>query len=119
MLHINSITIRNFRPYYGVKKFDFGSENGLSVIFGDNGIGKSSLIRALKFVLYDEFDNDSEFKIKNQLNIIAWEKQSYDMYVALDFDYNDDKYILKRSKTMNTMLSEPKNDGDFIGSITL
>src|SRR5690554_5973517 len=119
MLHINSITIRNFRPYYGVKKFDFGSENGLSVIFGDNGIGKSSLIRALKFVLYDEFDNDSEFKIKNQLNIIAWEEQSYDMYVALDFDYNDDKYILKRSKTMNTMLSEPKNDGDFIGSITL
>ena len=119
MLHINSITIRNFRPYYGVKKFDFGSENGLSVIFGDNGIGKSSLIRALKFVLYDEFDNDSEFKIKNELNIIAWEEQSYDMYVALDFDYNDDKYILKRSKTMNTMLSEPKNDGDFIGSITL
>ena len=119
MLHINNITIRNFRPYYGVKSFEFGKDEGLSIILGDNGIGKSSLIRALKFVLYDEFDNDSSFKIKNELNIIAWEEQTYDMYVALDFIYNEENYILKRSRAMKSILSEPKNDVDFISHVTL
>lgn len=119
MLHINNITIRNFRPYYGVKTFEFGKDEGLSIILGDNGIGKSSLIRALKFVLYDEFDNDSSFKIKNELNIIAWEEQTYDMYVALDFIYNEENYILKRSRAMKSILSEPKNDVDFISHVTL
>lgn len=119
MLHINNITIKNFRPYYGVKKFNFGSEDGLSIILGDNGTGKSSLIRALKFVLYDEFDNDNAFKIKNELNIIAWEEQNFEMYVALEFLYNDDNYILKRTRSMKADLIEPKNDNDFRSVVIL
>ncbi len=119
MLHINSITIKNFRPYYGIKKFDFGEEDGLSIIMGDNGIGKSSLIRAFKYVLYDEFDNELEFKIKNELNIVAWEEQNFEMYVVLDFTYNNDDYILKRSRTMKANLLQPKSDNDFLSSVML
>jgi DNA sulfur modification protein DndD len=119
MLHINSITIKNFRPYYGIKRFDFGEEDGLSIIMGDNGIGKSSLIRAFKYVLYDEFDNELEFKIKNELNIVAWEEQNFEMYVVLDFTYNNDDYILKRSRTMKANLLQPKSDNDFLSSVML
>lgn len=119
MLHINSITIKNFRPYYGIKTFDFGEEDGLSIIMGDNGIGKSSLIRAFKYVLYDEFDNELEFKIKNELNIVAWEEQNFEMYVVLDFTYNNDDYILKRSRTMKANLLQPKSDNDFFSSVML
>lgn len=119
MLHINSITIKNFRPYYGIKRFDFGEEDGLSIIMGDNGIGKSSLIRAFKYVLYDEFDNELEFKIKNELNIVAWEEQNFEMYVVLDFTYNNDDYILKRSRTMKANLLQPKSDNDFFSSVML
>lgn len=119
MLHINSITIKNFRPYYGIKRFDFGEEDGLSIIMGDNGIGKSSLIRAFKYVLYDEFDNELEFKIKNELNIVAWEEQNFEMYVVLDFTYNNDDYILKRSRTMKANLLQPKSDNDFLSSVSL
>jgi DNA sulfur modification protein DndD len=119
MLHINSITIKNFRPYYGIKRFDFGEEDGLSIIMGDNGIGKSSLIRAFKYVLYDEFDNELEFKIKNELNIVAWEEQNFEMYVVLEFTYNNDDYILKRSRTMKANLLQPKSDNDFLSSVML
>lgn len=119
MLHINSIKIKNFRPYYGIKRFDFGEEDGLSIIMGDNGIGKSSLIRAFKYVLYDEFDNELEFKIKNELNIVAWEEQNFEMYVVLDFTYNNDDYILKRSRTMKANLLQPKSDNDFLSSVML
>jgi len=102
-----------------MKRFDFGEKNGLSIIMGDNGIGKSSLIRAFKFVLYDEFDNDLDFKIKNELNIIAWEEQNFDMYVVLDFTYDNDTYLLKRGKQVKAGISEPKSDADFISYVTL
>lgn len=120
MLHINQITIKNFRPYYGIQTFKFGEQDGLSIVLGDNGIGKSSLIRAIKFVLYDEFDSVENFKIKYELNIVAWEEQNFELYVALDFNYNHERYILKRIKRAKTSINgEPKSDGDFEGIVTL
>lgn len=114
MLHINKITIKNFRPYYGTQTFDFGSKDGLSIVFGDNGIGKSSLIRAIKYVIYGEFDSSGIFKMKNELNIVAWEEQNYEMYVALDFVYNDDHYVLKRiSRVKSNIYGPPRSDSDF------
>jgi len=71
MLHINKITIKNFRPYFGIQTFDFGKKKGLSIVLGDNGIGKTSLIKAIKFALYNEFDSVGSFKVKNEMNIIA------------------------------------------------
>lgn len=114
MLHINKITIRNFRPYYGINEFTFGNNDGLSIILGDNGIGKSSLIRAIKYVLYNEFDNSNSFQVKDEINILAWEEGNYEMYVALEFMYNGAKYILKRFKRVKpSVAGEPTSDNDF------
>ena len=120
MMYINKIIIKNFRPYYGIQTFDFGDKPGLSIILGDNGVGKSSLIRALKYVLYDELDSQDKFKIKNELNIVAWSEGSFEFYVALDFDYESHKYSLKRTTRAKTYVNgDPKNDSDFESSITL
>lgn len=120
MIHINGITIKNFRPYYGIKEFSFGKDDGVSIILGDNGVGKSSLIRAIKFVLFDEFENRDLFSIKNELNIIAWEEQNFEMYVSLDFRYNDSGYILKRIKRIRVNIhGEPQSDSNFESVVTL
>lgn len=120
MLHINRVIVKNFRPYYGVVTFDFGQADGISIVFGNNGIGKSSLIRAIRFVLYDEFDSSGDFQIKNELNIVAWEEQNYEMYVALDFKYNDAQYQLKRTRRpKGTVHGIPQSDNDFEGNPTL
>jgi len=120
MLHINKIIIKNFRPYYGTQSFDFGKNDGLSIVLGDNGIGKSSLIRAIKFVLYDELDSIGAFKIKNELNIVAWEEENFEMYVALDFEYNNDSYVLKRIKRIKgSVHGLPRSDNDFEDTVTL
>ena len=120
MLHINNITIKNFRPYYGIQTFDFGESDGLSIVLGDNGIGKSSLIRAIKFVLYNELDSLGPFKLKNEINVVAWEEQNYEMYVAVHFTYNSDKYVLKRIKRLKgSVHGQPKSDVDFEDTVTL
>lgn len=119
MLHINKIIIKNFRPYFGIQSFAFGREEGLSIILGDNGIGKTSLIKAIKFVLYNELDSVGTFKIKNEMNIIAWEQQTYEFFVALDFLYNNEQYVLKRVVRVKSGLNEPTSDLDFENTVTL
>jgi len=64
---INSITLTHFQCYYGVVKFEF--KEGLNVVIGDNGAGKSKLYDAFYWVLYDQvFDSlNREFKKTNQV----------------------------------------------------
>ncbi len=54
---IQSITLTNFQCYFGENNFEFSE--GLNVIIGDNGFGKSKLYDAFYWVLYDEAFNSS------------------------------------------------------------
>ena len=64
---INSITLKNFQCYFGEVKFEF--KDGLNLVIGDNGAGKSKLYDAFYWVLYDQvFDSlNREFKKTNQV----------------------------------------------------
>lgn len=59
---IQSITLSNFQCYFGECKFEF--KEGLNLVIGDNGAGKSKLYDAFYWVLYDQvFDSFSrDFK---------------------------------------------------------
>ena len=45
---INKIIIRNFRSYYGDNTFEF--KDGLTLIIGDNGDGKTTFFEALEWL---------------------------------------------------------------------
>jgi DNA sulfur modification protein DndD len=64
---INSISLTNFQCYYGIVNFEF--KEGLNIIIGDNGAGKSKLYDAFYWVLYNQvFDSlNREFKNTNQV----------------------------------------------------
>lgn len=70
---VNSITLKNFQCYYDEVKFEF--KDGLNVVIGDNGAGKSKLYDAFYWVLYDQvFDSlNRDFKKTNQVkgNLIS------------------------------------------------
>lgn len=64
---LTSIEITNFMCYSGVNRFDF--TEGINVIIGDNGYGKSKLYDAFYWVMYDQcFDtNKKDFRRTSQL----------------------------------------------------
>ena len=96
---IRRIEIENFRSYYGNENvFEFG--DGLTLIIGDNGDGKSTCFEALQWLLdisnTDEvqkshaLDNFSEMK-KSKLEI----GESANLRVKMDFEHDGRKSVEK------------------------
>lgn len=90
---IKNINIRNFRSYYGDNSFDFS--NGLTLIIGDNGDGKTTFFEALQWLFNTTVDtpnieNFSEMR-KSQLEEGEMDK----IAVSITFDHNGIKTIEK------------------------
>lgn len=93
-MRIKSIDIKNFRSYYGDNNhFEFS--DGLTLILGDNGDGKTTFFEALEW-LFDttleraNISNVSEMR-KSKLEI----GERDDVYVAMTFDHNGEKIVEK------------------------
>ncbi len=63
---LKSVSLRNFMCYSGENLFEFSE--GLNVIIGDNGYGKSKIYDGIYWVMYDKcFDSNGEEKTTQQL----------------------------------------------------
>lgn len=90
---IKELIIKNFRSYYGECKFDFS--NGLTLIIGDNGDGKSTFFEALKWLLDTSkenasIDNVSEMR-KSKMEVGDTDTVS----VSMTFDHDGEKSVEK------------------------
>ncbi len=91
---VKEIRIKNFRSYYGDNnKFEF--TDGLSIIVGDNGDGKTTLFEAIQWLLNTTADKAypdsiSEMR-KSQMEVGDEDTVS----VSMDFDHYGDKSIEK------------------------
>lgn len=96
---IRRIEIENFRSYYGDENvFEFG--DGITLIIGDNGDGKSTFFEAIQWLLdisnTDEvqknyaLENFSEMK-KTKLEI----GESANLRVKMDFEHDGRKFVEK------------------------
>lgn len=90
---IKEISIRNFRSYYGENKFEFS--NGLTLVIGDNGDGKTTFFEALQWLFNtttenNSIDNASEMR-KSKLEI----GESDEVAVRMVFDHDGEKSVEK------------------------
>lgn len=91
---IKEISICNFRSYYGENKFEF--TEGLTLIIGDNGDGKTTFFEALQWLFNtatenNSIDNASEMR-KSKLEI----GESDEVAVRMVFDHDGEKIVEKR-----------------------
>lgn len=90
---IKRITIKNFRSYYGENQFD--SSDGLTLLIGDNGDGKTTFFEALQWLFNtatenNSIDNASEMR-KSELEV----GESDEVMVSMLFDHDGEKFVEK------------------------
>lgn len=105
------LTMKNFRQFKGVQRIEFAAEKkkkdqNVTVIFGENGRGKTGIFRAIMFCLYgehrltqDEEVSQKELYLVNTPTLLesASSGQKIEAYVELKFSHKGEQYIVKRS----------------------
>lgn len=63
-MRIESIEISNFRGFYGSHSIDFstGDDSSTTLIIGENGVGKSSILNSIFWCFYDELTQNTHKK---------------------------------------------------------
>lgn len=97
---IKKLTLHNFRQYVGTQEIEFSvdKERNVTVLIGVNTSGKTTLIRAFEWILY----NKNEFDDKNLLNknvadnMQVGETQS--VWGSLVIDHNGREYEITRKQ---------------------
>ena len=111
-MRLNKITLKNFKQYYGQQSISFaganeGDSSNVTVVYGENGRGKTTLYRSMLFGFYgDEHLEQDEYK-DNKDSIIylanlraideaAEEGKSIEVGVTIDFTHNKEQYEISR-----------------------
>lgn len=97
-----SVELENFRPYQGSQKVSFAqdAETNVTVLWGTNGGGKTTLLNAFTWALYGEMSRDVE-NPDQLINTTVWnnaaEGTPLTASVAIEFEHGSQTYIVKRS----------------------
>lgn len=95
-----------FGPYAGTTEIDFErlGGQGLYLITGDTGAGKTTIFDAIAFALYGEASGDVR---KSDMFRSKYAKDEVPTFVAFTFDYRGKRYYIKR----NPEYQRPKGRG--------
>lgn len=100
---LKEIKIEDFRQFYGTQEpivFAEGNQN-ITIIFGDNGDGKTGIFRALMFALFGtqylaQDDEKEDIHLVNMLKLKEKEGQPITAAVTVTFKHDFVTWILKR-----------------------
>ena len=97
-MKIKRIAVENFRCYYGRSDVEFNQSQKITLIYGDSGFGKSSLLQFFKWMFYGETDfgknND-----KPLFNISAFKDAGQNdtrVYGCVVFEHLGKEYSLEK-----------------------
>ncbi|MGF2038325.1 MAG: AAA family ATPase [Nostoc sp. CmiVER01] len=112
-MKLTSIKLCNFRSFYGTTPemlLAGGDVQNTTIIHGNNGSGKTSLLNAFTWVLYDKFSAAfaSIEQLVNKRAIAETQKgQAVECWVEIGWEHEGKRYRVKRA------CRGYKNEGDF------
>ncbi len=102
-MRLLEISMTNFRQYYGHQTIEFSHDDqNITIIFGENGKGKTGIFRALMFGLYGSthIQQDNPKETIHLVNFLALEENMnmpVEAKVRVVFEYEGKKYELQRT----------------------
>ena len=124
---LQRLDLYNFGPYRADSgepqsiRFPEDPQRRVMAVFGDNERGKTSVLNALRWVLYDKaLDRYAEeIGVHNLLNREALRDGDRDVWVALRFEHNGHVYDLRRHAKVKDLVAQPRSPADFERTVLL
>ena len=115
MLQFTGMTIDNFGPYKGQNEIDFTDKNGVSIFWGDNGRGKTTLLNAFRYALFGSVQrrHGTLMVLREMENYESRNDGIYGFSISIRMQNGDDRYILTRSFRPRDGIVTPKTDTDY------
>jgi len=119
MLTLRRLEVEGFGPYAERAVLDFPDEPGVTVIYGDNMRGKTSLMNAIRYVFFGEIHGRGERTrgILTACNRDLVAQGKYGFTVALSVRFDGQDYDLVREATPKN--ATPEGDDDFTSTVSL
>lgn len=116
MLLIRSISLTDFGPFKGEQRIEFPAESGVSIIYGENMRGKTTLLNAIRYALFGKVITRGENRAMMH-QIANWEtaaeKGKYGFKVVLEFEHEGCMYELTREHRPRSDIKTPQTDIDY------
>lgn len=121
MLRFTSLTVENFGPFKGSQTIDLSNEDGVSIVWGNNGRGKTTLLNIFRYALFGKIQNRRGI-VKDLTSISNLESRSegnYGFKVILRMTSDGKNYELTRQYKMRAGISRPTKDDDYEQAVFL
>jgi DNA sulfur modification protein DndD len=116
VLSIRSITLTDFGPFKDEQRIEFPADAGVSIIYGENMRGKTTLLNAIRYALFGKvFTRGAHPIALHQIGNweTAAEKGKYGFKVVLAFEHEGSKYELTREHRPRQGVAKPATDIDY------
>jgi DNA sulfur modification protein DndD len=114
---LKTLTVKNFMPFKGIQAVEFpqSSVQNVTVIFGDNMRGKTSILNAFRWGFYQVAigRHSKPIPLYHLPNKDAGLEGDWDMEVQLKFTADGHEYDLRRSAIKRKHVARPERDDDY------
>lgn len=123
-MKLNKIIVTNFRQFYGSNTIVFATdeEKNITLIHGENGLGKTTLLNAILWCFYNRFTNDFE-NPREIVNIFSLSQGNIIATVEIIFNHEGKEFYIKReynnSTQDNDVIVYELENGTFIKQVKL
>lgn len=96
-MKVTKISLHNFRQFYGTQHIEFSSDptKNVTLIHAENGVGKTTLLNALLWALYE--NTTSRFEQKDKItSFAATAEGKKSAQVSVYFDFQGNEYEITR-----------------------
>ena len=115
MLQIKALHVDDFGPFKGHQTVTFSDEDGVTVVYGENMRGKTSLLNAIRFAFFGKVVGRGT-KATSLHKVGNWERAAegkFGFEVQLEFDDGGRIYKLMRSCRPRAGIAVPSGDNDY------
>lgn len=115
MLQFTGLVIENFGPFKGIQTVDFVDADGVTIIWGNNGRGKTTLLNIIRYALFGKYQNrrGADVDLPSLANLEGKKDGKYDFKVVLKMLNDGVRYELTRQYIVRRGISNPQKNDDY------